>query len=60
MIVVPITIKKKTTPNPPPQAKVERVNGRPVEREKAEPKPYDAARLTEKGSRYTEKPTIEQ
>jgi flagellar protein FlaG len=47
MIVEPITISVKTTPNPPPQAKVDRANGRP-ETEKAEPKPDDAARLTEK------------
>ena len=38
MIVGPITISTKTTPNPPPQAKVERVNGRPE----------DAVRLAEK------------
>ena len=46
MIVEPITIAIKTTPNSL-QAKGERANGR-TEREKAEPKPDDVVRLTEK------------
>jgi len=45
MIVEPITISTKTTPNPSPQAKGERADGRP-EREQSEPKPDDVARLT--------------